>query len=165
MTTRGHVAETSARVAPRGPTPFPIQKNGRWKIFRRQRGISPPTCRLLFPESIRRGQVESEMTYETSGSLQARFVSLVAAGNVNSGQLAIWGSGLLSASCSGGLTPILASGRRLRRLHPDSGRRSEALLSYGDRHHLRVCGLLAPATIRQQALGGKLRWVTARKKA
>ena len=105
------------------------------------------------------------MTYKTSGSLQARFVSLVAAGNVNSGQLAIWGSGPLSASCSGGLTPIIVSGRRLRRLHPGLGRRSEALLSYGDRHHIRVCGLLAPATIRQQAFGGKLRWVTAPQKA
>ena len=52
-----------------------------------------------------------QLAFETSGSLQARSVSLVAAGNVNSSQLAIVGSGLLSASCSGGLTPILASGR------------------------------------------------------
>ena len=149
----------------RRPTLFPIQNSGRSKLFRPPRRPRSRAYRLLFPEPMRRGRVASVLTYETSGSLQARFVSLVAAGNVNSGQLAIWGSGLLSASCSGGLTPILASGRRLRRLHPDSGRRSEALLSYGDRHHLRVCGLLAPATIRQQALGGKLRWVTARKKA
>ena len=42
----------------------------------------------------------SQLAFETSGSLQARSVSLVAAGNVNSSQLAILGSGPLSASCS-----------------------------------------------------------------
>jgi len=68
--------------------------------------------------------------FETSGSLQARFVSLVAAGNVNSGQLAIWGSDRLSASCSGGLTPIFASGRPPGRPHPGFGEenRSPAVL-------------------------------------
>jgi predicted RecA/RadA family phage recombinase len=43
-----------------------------------------------------------QMAFETSGSLPARSVSLVAAGNVNSGQLVILGSDHLSASCSGG---------------------------------------------------------------
>jgi hypothetical protein len=75
-----------------------------------------------------------QLAFETSGSLQARSVSLVAAGNVNSSQLAIVGSGLLSASCSGGLTPIFASGRLSRRLHLGLMRGSEALLSYGGRH-------------------------------
>ena len=75
-----------------------------------------------------------QMAFETSGSLQARSVSLVAAGNVNSSQLAIVGSGLLSASCLGRLTPIFVSGRRPRRLHLGLGRGSEALLSYGGRH-------------------------------
>jgi hypothetical protein len=149
----------------RRPTVFAIQKRGRPKLFRPPRRPPPRTYRLLFPEPMRRGRVASVLTYETSGSLQARFVSLVAAGNVNSGQLAIWGSDPLSASCSGGLTPILASGRRLRRLHLGLGRGSEALLSYGGRHLSCVCGLLASATIRQQAFGGKPRWVTAREKA
>lgn len=76
----------------------------------------------------------SQLAFETSGSLQARSVSLVAAGNVNSSQLAIVGSDQLSASCSGGLTPIITSGRRSRRLHLVLGRGSEALLSYGGRH-------------------------------
>ena len=76
----------------------------------------------------------SQLAFETSGSLQARSVSLVAAGNVNSSQLAILGSGLLSASCSGGLTPIFASGRLLCRLHLSLGRGSEALSSDGGRH-------------------------------
>ena len=40
----------------------------------------------------------SLLAFETSGSLQARSVSLVAAGNVNSSQLAIGGSGALSAA-------------------------------------------------------------------
>lgn len=75
-----------------------------------------------------------QMAFETSGSLLARSVSLVAAGNVNSSQLAIAGSDLLSASCSGGLTPILASGRYSYWLHLGLGRGSEALLSYGGRH-------------------------------
>jgi hypothetical protein len=152
-------------VGLRRPALFAIQKGGRSKIFRPLRRPPPRAYRLPFPEPMRRGRVASVLTYETSGSLQARFVSLVAAGNVNSGQLAIWGSGPLSASCSGGLTPIVVSGRRLRRLHPGLGRRSEALLSYGGRHHFCVCGSLAPATIRQQALGGKPRWVTACEKA
>ena len=39
----------------------------------------------------------SQLAFETSGSLQARSVSLVAAGNVNSSQLAILGSGPLSS--------------------------------------------------------------------
>jgi hypothetical protein len=75
-----------------------------------------------------------QLAFETSGSLPARSVSLVAAGNVNSSQLAIVGSDLLSASCSGGLTPIIASGRLLRRLHLGLGRGSEALSSHGGRH-------------------------------
>lgn len=62
-----------------------------------------------------------QLAFETSGSLQARSVSLVAAGNVNSGQLVILGSDLLSASCSGGLTPILTSGRPLRSAAPALG--------------------------------------------
>ena len=44
----------------------------------------------------------SKSAFETSGSLPARFVSLLAAGNVNSSQLAIWGSDLFSVSCLGG---------------------------------------------------------------
>ena len=61
----------------------------------------------IYEERSKSAQVASE----TSGSLKAIPVSLVAAGNVNSSQLAIGGSGALSASWSGGLTPILTSSR------------------------------------------------------
>ena len=83
-----------------------------------------------YEERSKRAQVASE----TSGSLKAIPVSLVAAGNVNSGQLAIGGSGALSAAWSGGLTPIVASNRHLCRLHLALGRGSEVLSSYGGRH-------------------------------
>jgi hypothetical protein len=51
-----------------------------------------------------------QLAFKTLGSLPAQSVSLVAAGNVNSSQLAIIGSDLLLASCLGGLTPIFVSG-------------------------------------------------------
>jgi hypothetical protein len=52
-----------------------------------------------------------QLAFKTLGSLLARSVSLVAAGNINSSQLAIIGSDLLLASYLGGLTPIFASGQ------------------------------------------------------
>ena len=82
-------------------------------------------------------------TLKPHGSLTASPVSPVAAGNVSSGQLAIRGSGALSAACSGGSTPIVASSRPPRRLHLGLRRGSEALSSYGGRHLSRVCGSLA----------------------
>ena len=48
----------------------------------------------IYEERSKSAQVASE----TSGSLKAISVSLVAAGNVNSSQLAIGGSGALSAA-------------------------------------------------------------------
>jgi hypothetical protein len=51
--------------------------------------------------------------FENPGSMIARLVSLVAAGNVNSGQRAIRGSGPIPASRPGGLTPIVTSVRFL----------------------------------------------------
>jgi hypothetical protein len=50
-----------------------------------------------------------QLAFKTLGSLPARSVSLVAASNVNSSQLAIVGSDLLLASYLGGLTPIFVS--------------------------------------------------------
>jgi len=95
--------------------------------------------------------------FETSGSLIARPVSLVAAGNVNSGQRAIWGSGPISASCSGGLTPIATSKRPAvwAGCARAWGRGSEALPSYGGRHLFGVCGLLAtlPTVSRRSGAG------------
>lgn len=98
--------------------------------------------------------------FSTSGPLPARPVSLVAAGNVNSGQLAIWGSGPLSASCLGGLTPIFASGRSAgctRAL----GRGTQVLLSYGGRQLERRLWIVGFATLRHQTFGGKTRRITA----
>ena len=97
--------------------------------------------------------------FSTSGTLTARPVSPMAAGNVNSGQLAIRGSGSLSTSCLGGLTPIRK--QPVRRLHLDLGRGTEVLLSYGGRQLERRLWIVGSATLRHQAFGGKTRWITA----
>ncbi len=105
-----------------------------------------------------------QLAFETSGSLPARFVSLVAAGNVNSSQLAIVGSDLLSASCSGGPTPIFASGRPCAGCTWACGGdlKPYCLTAVGTFSRLWIVGI---ATIRQQAFGGKLRRITACKRA
>ena len=45
----------AARVALRGAPRFAIQKSGRSNFFRAVRCARPPTYRLRFPESMRRG--------------------------------------------------------------------------------------------------------------
>jgi len=60
--------------------------------------------------------------------------------------------------CSGGLTPI--SKRRFGG-SPERSAGTEALQSYGSRHHYAICGRLAYAITIKQIIGGWLRLVTA----
>ena len=149
------VVAPSARAAPaalRGATRFAIQKDGRSGFFRALRRAPPRTHRLGFPGYMRRGR-DRHLAFETPGSLIARPVSLVAAGNVNSGQRAIWGSG---STCSSRLgwcknAPILASGRPPGRPHPDLGRGLKPYCLTAVGNSCGVCGPLAtPAPVNRR---------------
>lgn len=98
----GTRSERSAPQALRGSRRFYIQKNGFSNFFRALRCAPPRTHQMGFPKPMRRGRdLLRDLGFLTGslgpigsieGSLLANFVSLVAAGNVNSSQLAIVGS-------------------------------------------------------------------------
>lgn len=105
-------SERAARTKVCGALAPAIQKHGRSRFFRAVRCARPPTGLSWSPELMRRGRV-APFGLRDLGFLTSAICVL---GGCRQRQL--WsashrGSDSFSASCSGGLTPIFASGRLL----------------------------------------------------
>lgn len=105
-------SERAARMKMCGAPVFLIQKHGRSEFFRAVRCARAPTDLSWCPEPMRRGR-DAPFGLRDLGFLTSAICVL---GGCRQRQL--WsashrGSDSLSAPCSGGLTPIFASGRLL----------------------------------------------------